>query len=158
MKKRCFKCGEEKAIREFYKHPQMKDGHLNKCKECTKKDSIENRKVKVDYYRAYDRARANLPYRISLRSKNNIKYRKNGTAARNNRNYRRRYPEKYHAHYITRNAIRDGKLIKSDYCEECGKLTTKLEAHHEDYSKPLSIKWLCNKCHVNTRRKYQQEA
>jgi len=35
----CFKCGVEKEITEYYKHPQMSDGHLNKCKSCTVKDS-----------------------------------------------------------------------------------------------------------------------
>ena len=38
----CFKCGRELPITEFYKHPRMADGHLNKCKSCTKKDVHEN--------------------------------------------------------------------------------------------------------------------
>lgn len=34
----CFKCDTLKSIDEFYSHKKMKDGHLNKCKECTRKD------------------------------------------------------------------------------------------------------------------------
>lgn len=37
--KTCFKCNIDKALSEYYKHPQMGDGHLNKCKICTKKDT-----------------------------------------------------------------------------------------------------------------------
>lgn len=36
--KTCFKCNKEKSIDDFYKHSRMKDGHLNKCKSCTKID------------------------------------------------------------------------------------------------------------------------
>jgi hypothetical protein len=37
----CFKCQKEKPLTDFYTHPKMSDGHLNKCKCCTKKDVKE---------------------------------------------------------------------------------------------------------------------
>ena len=43
IEKRCFKCGRTLPITEFYAHPRMKDGHLNKCKDCHHEDGRKYR-------------------------------------------------------------------------------------------------------------------
>jgi hypothetical protein len=40
MTKTCFKCHQTRLLDEFYKHPGMRDGHLNKCKTCARWDSL----------------------------------------------------------------------------------------------------------------------
>ena len=120
--KKCFKCGETKPLSEFYKHPEMKDGRVNKCKPCNKKDVSDNRLAKIDYYREYDRERG---------SRQSPEYRKE---------YMRRYPGKHKAHGIVRRAIRAGNL-HPEPCQECGAKET--HAHHDDYGKPLNVRWLC---------------
>jgi hypothetical protein len=37
--KPCIRCGETKPITEFYTHPRMGDGHLNKCKLCCREQA-----------------------------------------------------------------------------------------------------------------------
>jgi hypothetical protein len=61
--KTCFKCGKTLPLTEFYKHNKMKDGHLGKCKECTKNDASIHRKSNIDRIRSYDSLRAKLPHR-----------------------------------------------------------------------------------------------
>jgi hypothetical protein len=67
-----------------------------------------------------------------------------------------RNPEKQRAHQQLNNAVRRGKLISPEECEQCGKLKCRLEAHHEDYSKPLEVNWLCCSCHVKRTLEIRQ--
>jgi len=147
--KRCFKCGELKLLSEFYKHPQMADGHLNKCKDCHKKDVRENRSKKIEYYRGYDKSRNSDIARLIARRR--YLHDHPEVKKRAIERYREKYPEKRIAHVITGNAIRDNRLIKKP-CQVCGKIED-VEAHHEDYSKPLEVEWLCLEHHLQRHGK-----
>jgi hypothetical protein len=59
--------------------------------------------------------------------------------------YRASFPYKNRAHQLVGDAIREGRL-KREPCTKCG--NPKGEAHHEDYSKPFEITWLCKGCHM----------
>ncbi len=48
--------------------------------------------------------------------------------------------------HLTFKAIEKGILIRKP-CEVCGS-TEKIEAHHDDYHKPLEVRWLCKKHHM----------
>jgi hypothetical protein len=53
---------------------------------------------------------------------------------------------KIQAHKIIHKAKAKGELFVKDACEKCG-ATSRLEMHHEDYSQPLVVKFLCKSCH-----------
>ncbi len=57
-------------------------------------------------------------------------------------------PEKIRARSHLRQKIRSGKIIRLP-CERCG---AKAHAHHDDYSKPLDVRWLCVKHHLEYHR------
>jgi len=47
---------------------------------------------------------------------------------------------------MVNNAVRLGLLSKPRWCSNCGSGRF-VEGHHEDYNKPLSVRWLCRSCH-----------
>ena len=115
----------------FYAHPSMADGLLGKCKSCAKKDVKARYEAKRELCAAYERKRAQDPERKRK-------------AAEYQRIRRARFPGKYKARQAVSNAVRDGRLTKQP-CEVCG--STKVQAHHDDYRKPLSVRWFCFKHH-----------
>lgn len=147
--KQCFKCKEEKELSEFYKHPQMADGRVNKCKECNKRDVRANRADKIEYYRDYARQKYRDDPRIRARIK---KYAATpeGKAVGNRakKAWEARNRIKRGANTVVGNAVRDGRLTKSDTCENCGNKPNRIHGHHNDYAYPLVVRWLCPGCHT----------
>lgn len=139
--KQCFKCKETKPLGEFYKHRGMADGHLNKCKDCTKRDAWLHRQENIDRIREYDRGRNSLPHRVASRTAN--------TSA-----YRVRYPERYKATTAVNNALKRGAITKTA-CWVCGE--AEVDAHHADYSRPLDVIWLCVMHHRQIHLAYPDE-
>lgn len=122
--KQCFKCKQIKPLREFYKHSQMGDGYLNKCKECAKQDAHHYRYgPKRNYVLEYDRTRKGGRHIDPSYTKH----------------YRECNPEKYKAHQAA-------QRIPICPCEQCGS-TEYIHRHHDDYNKPKVVRFLCAACH-----------
>jgi len=139
--KKCFKCKSTKPLSQFYKHSGMKDGHLNKCIECNKKDAKNHRLENLEKIREYDRERGKNPERIVI----NVEV----TRAWRNEDKRRNK-----AHNKVSYALKKGILIKIP-CIRCGE--QKSLAHHEDYDKPLEVMWLCQPCHKQRHKELKEE-
>jgi len=58
--------------------------------------------------------------------------------------YQKKHLKNRYVYLLVRKAIQTGKLLKQP-CEVCGKQNA--FAHHDDYEKPLQVKWLCNYHH-----------
>lgn len=151
--KECFKCKISKPLSEFYKHSKMSDGHLGKCKECTKKDVSENREVNRDYYLNYDRNRPNSEDRVKQTTERISRLCKEDhefflKIKQKTSDWRKRHPQKHKAQCAANNAVRGGRLIKRTTCEHCGS-GGKLQKHHWSYEEEywLDVVWLCTKCH-----------
>ena len=52
------------------------------------------------------------------------------------------------ARSVVSHAIANGSLVNPNECEDCGVTNRPIQAHHEDYNKPLEVTWLCKLCHV----------
>lgn len=129
--KECFKCKTIKPLTEFYKHKAMADGHLNKCKACTKSDVARHREDNIEKVREYDRQRAKTPERAKLN-------------AEFTRFWRSEDSRRASAHNAVSRAVKTGELLRRS-CEVCG--SEKSLAHHDDYDNKLDVVWLCQPCH-----------
>ena len=171
MEKECRRCFRSLPLSEFYQHKQMFDGYLNVCKQCTKSRVSKHRTSNIDRIKEYDRNRPNKKERVEkvkqkrlwLKANDSEKYNQQEENkklwARNNKDkvskqkqkWIENNPEKRRAHHIVNNAIRDGRLFKPNKCSLCEN-AEKIHGHHDDYSKPLDVRWLCVACHKQFHR------
>lgn len=71
------------------------------------------------------------------------------------RRYHENHPERHAARRAVDSAIASGRL-QSQPCERCN--ASKTQAHHDDYSEPLKVRWLCRPCHDAVHREIREVA
>lgn len=121
----------------------------SECKDCcsrrrrenyeeNKKQILEDRKK---YYRENKEKFANY---VSKYQKNSPKYRQYQNKYLIKK--RKSYDQKFLSRQIVQLALKGKMIFKPSKCTKCEN-AERIEAHHEDYSRPLDIIWVCYQCH-----------
>ena len=124
---KCHTCATETPANFYLYQP-------SECKVCTRARVIANRLKRVDYYRAFDRARGSDPKRKAQ-------------FITKQRRMRAATPQMQAAHSKVARAVLRGLVTKGQHCEQCGGLP--VHGHHDDHSKPYEVMWLCPVCHAH---------
>jgi len=148
MTKRKTKICPRCKIRKTYKNI----GYCKKCKvEYSKeywKKYYSNNKEKIKK-RSRKWLQENVGYikKYYLMEKNKKKHREKQKI------YNKKNPEKIKAE---NEANRKIKIPKNQLCEICKKKSA-TDKHHQDYSKPLKVKFLCSGCHQRLHREVKNQ-
>jgi len=138
-----FKCGRCSAFfpkTGFYRKKRTLLGITWECRACHSKTSVASRDK--------DRARArDAEYMRRARQRDPLKFRERERLAAR----RRPRNERTTARQLLNAAVRTGRISKPTECRRCGNVS-RLNGHHHDYSKPLDVEWLCNRCHGKEHR------
>lgn len=130
----CRVCSQDKPLTDFGLSKKNKDGRDNMCKLCKNAKGRKHYNVNSDRIKQKQREIyvANPDKKLSSITE-----------------YHHQFPNKVKAHRAVNDAIRRGKL-ESQPCENCG--MSPARAHHDDYSQPLKVRWLCAKHHAEWHR------
>jgi hypothetical protein len=153
--KACSKCGETKLAAEFYLAPSMRSGLNSHCKACrraaTGRYFRENKEACLEKLRLKNRE----TYKPGQKRSRQSPSRSRQTRTEYQRQYRAQHGERARARKAVMTAIANGTLTPKP-CERCG-FGLGVHAHHEDYSKPLDVNWLCQTCHGHRHREINDE-
>jgi hypothetical protein len=147
--KRCTKCEVEKPITDFYRHPKGRPGYRSNCKACLTIYSRER------YRRNPEKCNEiGLRWHRANREKTNkyardYYWRNHAKELARHREWYKRHPDRDRATQAVAAAVKRGDLVRPDTCSKCGGADVGgIEAHHEDYTKPLEVVWYCVPCHA----------
>ncbi len=126
----CNRCGRWLSRGSFYRNTGMKDGLLRQCKPC------------VNAYEELPTSRVRRRKNAMKRYYSNPELR--AAVFRRAGEWRKRNLAAVSAHSTLGSAVADGRLVHQP-CEVCG--SSKTDAHHDDYAKPLDVRWLCRVHH-----------
>lgn len=149
----CSVCGVAKAESNYYGCCRAT------CKDCYKARVRAYRAANIERVREYDRNRPNAAERAAAHNRrydwSRLDAEKKASIKASGMTWRERNRDKRRAHIILGNAIREKKIVPQP-CERCG-FALGVHGHHEDYSKPLDVIWLCKKCHGQRHREINAE-
>lgn len=117
-------------------------------KTCLEKTKLfrEKNKPKISLKEAFKRL--SDKDRFEKNRKSHLEWSKDNREKLNKyqRDWYQKNKEKRRAHVILNRAVNSGKVMRPKSCSECNK-NCKPDGHHEDYSKPLDVVWICRACH-----------
>ena len=158
--KTCTKCGVEKPLDQFSITKET-GRPISDCKACraaaTRAWGAKNRDAKRAADRAHYKANKDdlIAYQRKYRRENRPKLRAYFKQYRADKphlfvQYRQRWTlankHKRRAHSILAVAVKNGRISRPANCQECGH-GGRIGGHHDDYAKPLDVRWLCGVCH-----------
>lgn len=154
----CKQCAQTRPLSEF---PLKKNRSgtvtpRHTCIECRK--AQEKQWSHQAYLRLRDEAPEKYQDRLAAnRKRHREHYETRYKTAKLEYNKTRRPKELPIAHVKVKRALASGALIRPAQCSQCAK-EVRVEAHHDDYNKPLEVRWLCRPCHSEAHRIYRAAA
>ncbi len=131
MERICKRCKKILPIEQFIKAKDKPFGRGYRCVDCNRLNYRARRERNKETHRRKDRAYYEK-HREEILEKRRLYLKENKV--------------KVAARQKVKNAVFNGTLVRPKFCSKCN-VDCWPDAHHEDYSKPLEVEWLCRKCH-----------
>ncbi len=105
-------------------------------------DGLDNRRENLRHIPCHQYLEINKSKRREYKRTHTSKWRAKNweKSSKYQKSYRKKNPDKIKAHILAKKALKNGEIIRKP-CEVCG--VSNVHGHHQDYAKPLDVRWLC---------------